>query len=279
MLMIEQKIKSLPIRSFRMKGVDGIIARREPIDPAFNVDGLPNPFNVYFPVQITNIYSQTIYVTARLVNPPSGWTDSEQDLATITPGASVRTEKNNATRNIPSTPSSESITVRFNYRTGSYAGTIIGYDDFVFTIYWESVVNGGIIDKIDDFETDFEGWTASGVDLYRISGTYVHGNYSLLVEVSDFSSGYISKSVVIGSGSRAYLFGFYRRTRYDYCSIDTITSPVDKLTIAYSPVEVWRRFGVRLVPGSENTVTISFNNTTNYLQQVWFDYLQWVHFP
>jgi hypothetical protein len=282
-MMIEQKIKSLPIKSYRMNGVKGITAKVKTVDPAINIDGLPNPFTVVFPFFVSNLHTATIYVTALLVNPPSGWTDSEQNICSLPTGYYTYSLKNNATRSTPTAPSVESVTLRINYRTGSYTGPIIGHDDFVITIYWESVSNGGIVDDEDDFETDMEGWdfvTEQGTcSIQRITGVGIHGDYSVRLTCNVNSSCHITKTVNIGSGLRAYLFGYIFFLAYNFYNV-TVTTPAETLYIPhYRNANQLYRFGVRLNPNSQNTVTIRFYNPiTSPSWSCYFDYLKFVRF-
>jgi hypothetical protein len=273
-------LKRLPVRSWRAKGAEGILAcKASAIDPAFDIDGLPNPFSVYFPVFITNLYGVTIYVTALLISPPAGWTDSEQNIVTIGVGANARVEKSNATRATPTAGTNETITVRFNYRTGSYTGTIIGFDEFTFTIYWESIL-AGTIDDTDDFEADYEGWTLTNlvgtVVWSRSTALAVHGAYSLRLDADMGEQCYIEKTVTMGAGTRAYLFGFLTKIYGDY-SRETISSPVEDLEIPYQAAGAWRRWGVRLNPGASNTVRIYFRAYWSG-QRIYLDYLRWVRY-
>lgn len=269
----------LPVRSWRAPGVKGIRAIAPKFDPAFDVAGLPDPFSVYFPIFITNLYTATIYITSLLISPPAGWTDSEQNLTTCGVGVNVRTEKSNATRAVMATPHNEAITVRFNYRTGSYAGTIIGFDDFQITIYWENIT-GGTIDATDDFETDYDGWTLTSLvgtlAWTRQTLRVVHGAYAVRVSADSGEEGYMTKAQVIGAGTRAYLFGFFLHTGAGSSRI-TVSGPVEDLDVVYMAAAVWRRFGIRLNPGASNTVRI-------YVRAYWaasimdIDYLRWVRF-
>jgi hypothetical protein len=274
-------LRQLPVRSWRAKGAEGILAcKASAIDPAFDIDGLPNPFSVYFPVFITNLYAVTIYVTALLISPPAGWTDSEQNVVTIGVGLNARAEKSNATRATPTAGTNETITVRFNYRTGSYTGTIVGFDEFTFTIYWESVL-AGTIDDTDDFETDFEGWTKTSlvgsVTMGRTTSAVVHGAFSLYLSAPIGAQCYIEKTVTMGAGTRAYLFGFLMKDTGAANSIETISSPVENLEIPYQAVDTWRRWGVRLNPGASNTVRIYFRAHWGS-QFIDLDYLRWVRY-
>jgi hypothetical protein len=282
-MMIEQKIKSLPIKSYRMNGVKGITAKVKTVDPAINIDGLPNPFSVYFSFFVSNLHTETIYVTALLVNPPSGWTDSEQNLYSVQSGYFGFLVKSNSRRSTPTVPSVENVTLRINYRTGSYTGPIIGYDDFVITIYWESVSNGGIIDDIDDFEEDFEGWNLvveeGTCDMQRTTSNAKHGSYSLRVSANAGSSCYITKTINIGSGSRAYLFGYIQTFNNLHHYISIIT-PVEVSYACWGVTAYYScRFGVRLNPNSQNTVTIRLiNYMTSHTIGFYLDYLKFVRF-
>lgn len=277
----------LPVRSARVPGVHGIRARTINTDPAFDIDGLPDPFAIYFPIFITNLYDQMIYVTALLVSPPAGWNDSEQNVGTVLSGQVKRWEKNNATRDVMSVPHNETITVRWNYRTGGYAGTIIGFDDFQMTIYWESI-SAGTIEETNDFEVDYENWDwylSSGTNPTRVRTTarVVHGAYSVLTYGSAEWHGYWHKGHTFASGDRAYMFGFLQSKGEGHCRYEIeskVNGGVETCYIVFMADDEWRRFGVRCTPGVLNTVLIWIHKiwviaTTSY---TWFDYLRWVRY-
>jgi len=280
-----------PIRSWRAPGVKGICAVAPRNDPAFDVAGLPNPFTVYFPVFVTNLYTATIYITSLLVSPPGGWTDSEQNVTTVGVGLNAKLEKSNATRAVPATPANETITVRYNYRTGSYAGPIVGFDDFQHAIYWENITTGTVEDT-DDFEDPpnpgppqtFDGWewitdvgTAPTRD--RQTDRVVHGAYSLRTQGALMFEGYWSKSHTFAAGNRAYIFGFVLNTPAGHVRI-TIEGPVEELEIVYMPNATWRRFGIRLNPGEDNAVLIHIRKIWGIgtYTSVYLDYLRWVRY-
>lgn len=279
----------LPKGSWRRPGVRGILAISPKYDPMFDIVGLPNPFAVYFPASITNLYSATIYVTALLLSPPAGWNDSEQNVVTIGVGSSVRAEKSNATRNTPGAGSNETITCRWNYRTGSYAGPIIGYDDFEITIYWENI-SLGTVDATDSFETpqnpnppyDFEGWVptthcASDI-IARNTSYYVHGAFSLALSQSAMAHWCeIQKTQAIGAGSRAGIFGFLRTYQPGRTCVK-VTAPYETIEFALVPSATWRRWGFRLMPDANNAVTIRANTYWGGADVVYFDYIRWVRF-
>jgi len=279
----------LPKRSWRKPGVRGILALSPKYDPMFDIVGLPNPFAVYFPASITNLYSATIYVTALLLSPPAGWNDSEQNVTSLTVGASARVEKSNATRNTPSAGTNETITCRWNYRTGSYAGPIIGYDDFQILIYWENI-SLGTVDDVDSFEDpqnpnppyDFDGWVPTrhcvSDTITRDSTVYVHGAWSLRLwnyQVDHW--GEIQKSRSVGAGSRAGIFGFLRVNLTSRTCLK-VTAPYETIEFALVPANTWRRFGFRLTPDAGNTVTIRANTYWGGSDQVNLDYIRWVRF-
>jgi len=279
----------LPKGSWRRPGVRGILALSPKYDPMFDIVGLPNPFAVYFPASITNLYSATIYVTALLLSPPAGWNDSEQNVTSLTVGASARVEKSNATRNTPGAGTNETITCRWNYRTGSYAGPIIGYDDFQILIYWENI-SLGTVDDVDSFEDpqnpnppyDFDGWVplrhCVSDTIARDSVYYVHGAWSLRLfnsAVDHWTQ--IEKSLSVGAGSRAGIFGFLRITQSGRTCLK-VTAPYETIEFALVPATTWRRFGFRLTPDASNTVTIRANTYWGASDYVYLDYIRWVRF-
>lgn len=275
-----------PSRSVRLPWVKGILARAPAVDPCLHLDGLPNPFTVYWPVSISNLYGSAIFITALLVSPPAGWTDAEQNIGTLVAGASGRFEKSNATRATGCEGTNETITVRWRYRTGSYAGPIIGYDDFDIAIYWE-LVSAGTVDVTDDEfvynagpPITYDGWAYTlhcGSDsIARVSDRYCHGAYSL--RTSTVGIGHyveITKTVSIGSGSRAGIVGFHQCQNAGR-SLLHFTTPVETLTMAIATNAVWRRWGFRLNPGASNQVTIRLETAWGGAQYDWLDYIRWV---
>ena len=256
-----------PSRSARILGAQGkIVSLAEARDPSFQIDGEPNPFTVFFPISITNLYTATIYVTALLVGPGAGWTDSEQNVATLGIGASARIEKNNATRATGCEGTNETITVRWRYRTGSYAGPIIGFDDFTFAIYWE-LISAGTVDDTDSFETaptdgTFDGWAmtenpgaAAGTHWFRNASFYVNGAYSCELRTSALGDWInMAKTFTVGAGSRAGIYGYMKvGTSGIHVVVITTALEVQYLILIGT---AWKRWGARLNPGADNDVTI-----------------------
>jgi len=282
--------------------ISKITAKAIKNDPAFDIDGLADGFSVYFPVLIHNGHSKTIWIGAVLVNPPVDYTDGgEQNLwsAGVNAGDNLIAEKTNVTRKVPLDGTIETVTLRLKYYEGSYGGTLIGSDDINFSIEWRSIA-AGIIDDTDDFEIDYEGWSQYDLSGYatqeRVSDKSIKGAYSMQMSGLDVTEvGQFSKTVTMGSGSKAYLFGYIWLQNVDVATWSSdairkgvylieIESPVETLLIPWKATgtAVWRRFGVRLNPGVSNTVKITCKGIA--VAQVpedykfALDYLQWVRY-
>ena len=287
---LRERLFKGPVSGWRAPGVHGIHAAARRHDPAFDIDGLPDPYSVYFPIFITNLYTEGIYVTALLVTPPAGWTDAEQNIAYCPTGTNVRAEKSNATRAVMGVPHNETVYLRWNYRTGGYGGPIIGSDIFAHAIYWESIAAGNV-EVTDDFENPldpgppptYDGWHK--VDLIGTMGwttsttRCVHGVLGLTLDARNNYQSYIQKIHTFAAGARAYIFGFALVVEPGLHWL-TFDGPVEDLDVVYMADTVWRRWGLRLTPGVANRVRIYIRHIwgANYAWSVWFDYFRWVRY-
>lgn len=273
-----------PVDSWRKLGYHGKIrAYVQNIDPGFDIDGLPDPFIVYFPVLVHNGHTATIYVGAVLVSPPAGWTDSEDQLGSVAIGANLYAEKDNATRDTPTAGTNETVTLRTNYYSDAAYSALIGYDEWEFTIYWESVA-AGTVDDTDDFETNLEGWTKTDEVGTTILGRSSVRSYSKTYSmyhygIGDLEIGYVSKTVKIGAGSRAYIFGYLQAeyTGSSGISLEIIT-PVETIFVPLCSPNRWSRFGARLNPGASNEVRLRAKGRHLTADSIWYDLIRWIRY-
>lgn len=282
----------LPTRSVRIPAAQNkIFAVADAIDPCFIIDGEPDPFTVYFPISITNLYSATIYITALLLTPPAGWTDSEQNVTSLAVGFSGRVEKSNATRATGCQGTNESVTVRWRYRTESYSGPIVGFDDFTFDIYWETVASG-TVDDTDSFENPpvkigeqwyFDDWlctknggASANTGWYQNATYYVHGAFSAMLRIGAQADWVLlEKQFGVGAGNRAGLFGFIRFDKAG-AGIFTVTTPLETQTLIVPVANVWRRFGARLNPNQANSIDLKVQIpwAIGYPTSMYLDYIR-----
>ena len=275
----------------RAPGIRGVKAWTSKRDPAFDIDGLPDPYDTFFPVLIHNGHTARIYVGAVLSSPPAGWTDSEDQLGYVNVGYSAFFEKDNATRAVMGVPTNETVTLRCNYYSDAGYSVLIGYDDLAITIYWESVT-AGTIDDTDDFELTLEGWAKTdevgSTSVLRSSTRVYSGIFSMEHRgIDDGDVAYLSKTVVIGAGTRAYVFGWVN-AEYSWKLVAggsmwmgpslQIITPVETVFLPVCSPERFSRFGARLNPGASNEVRLRAIGRDDAEDSMFYDLIRWVRY-
>jgi len=131
------------------------------VEVVIPMDGMPDPMPIDFPFKATNVGESSIWVTAELVNPPSGWSNySAQQLGELQAGVDDYFLFDTPQRSKPTTGTTEQVTLRVKFYEDSGYSQLINQDDVVFEFTYVDFEDTDEYDVVDDdtFELDTEGW-------------------------------------------------------------------------------------------------------------------------
>jgi len=183
------------------------------VEVVIPMDGMPDPMPIDFPFKATNVGESSIWVTAELVNPPSGWSNySAQQMGELQAGVDDYFLFDTPQRSKPTTGTTEQVTLRVKFYSDEGYTNLINQDDVVFEFTYVDFEDTDEYDVVDDdtFELDLEGWQKVdelGSSTYeRNSGVSRTGTASMLHWLKSETGVYhLKKSFTIDDRSAAYI--------------------------------------------------------------------------
>jgi len=183
------------------------------VEVVIPLDGMPDPMPIDFPFKATNVGESSIWVTAELVNPPSGWSNySAQQLGELQAGVDDYFLFDTPQRSKPTTGTTEQVTLRVKFYSDEGYSQLINQDDVVFEFTYVDFEDTDEYDVVDDdtFELDTEGWQKvdelGSSSFGRNTGVSRTGTASMYHRMSSENTiSHLKKSFTIDNRSAAYI--------------------------------------------------------------------------
>jgi len=224
------------------------------VEVVIPMDGMPDPMPIDFPFKATNVGDSSIWVTAELVNPPSGWSNySAQQLGELQAGVDDYFLFDTPQRSKPTTGTTEQVTLRVKFYSDSGYTNLINQDDVVFEFTYVDFEDTDEYDVVDDdtFELDTEGWQKvdelGSSSFGRDTGVSRTGTASLQHKLGTNNSStgvyHLKKSFTIDNRAAAYIRVWLQARRGDLTPefiLEVITDAEDVVQKRVIPIAMDR---------------------------------------
>lgn len=181
------------------------------VEMVIPMEDLEDPMEIRFTFKVTNIDDIPIYVKSELINPPAGWTETDEQHGVLGVGEDDYFLNDNCTRTKPATDTEESVTLRITYYSDAGYSNELGHEDVSYTITYVDFTDGSyaVVDD-DGFETDLESWTKTdevGTSEFLRHTAVSRSGVAAARHKLEAEAGvsYISKSFTISNVTRAYI--------------------------------------------------------------------------